>query len=138
DVLDKPKNWRQQYPKSKKVVAPISTNTMLKWSRSLQAAFQRASRNAGKKCVRCVVPDAKLLDENPWNAFGWIEGVREKRVRQFDHDELLSFLDYLSAEWPSVTVAQALARVFLWSRCRLEAVTSLQRKTLARAWATVT
>jgi hypothetical protein len=126
DVLNKPKNWRQQHPRSKKEVAPISTNTMLKWSRSLQAAFQRACRNAGKKCVRCVVPDAKLLDENPWNGSGWIEGVKEKKVRQFDQDELLSFLDYLAAEWPSVTVAQTLARVFLWSRCRLEAVTSLQ------------
>jgi hypothetical protein len=103
----------------------VSPNTVLKWSRSLQAAFQRACRTSGKKCVRGVVPDAKLLPENPWNGFTWIEGV-EKPIRQFDADELLSLLDYLRAEWPGLTVAQTLAKVFLWSRCRLEAVTSLQ------------
>jgi integrase len=124
-ALGKPKNWRQQHPKSRKDAASVSPNTVLKWSRSLQAAFQRCCRTAGKKCVRGVVPDAKLLDENPWNGFTWIEGA-EKPVRQFDPDELLSFMDYLQAEWPSITVAQMLAKVFLWSRCRLEAVTSLK------------
>ena len=52
EALKKPKNWRQQHPKSRKDVACLSANTVLKWSRSLQAAFERANRNAGKKCVR--------------------------------------------------------------------------------------
>jgi hypothetical protein len=127
DALNKAKNWRQQHPKSKKEVVAVSPNTILKWSRSLQAAFQRACRNAGKKCVRGVVPDAKLLTENPWNCFTWIEGV-EKPVRQFDPPELISFMDHLETEWAGVNIAQILAKVFLWSRCRLEAVTSLQWK----------
>jgi integrase len=125
DALEKPKNWRQQHPKSKEEVATVSPNTILKWSRSLQAAFQRACRNAGKKCVRGVVPDVKLLEENPWNCFTWIEGV-EKKVRQFDLDELVSFMAFLQARWPQVVVAQSLGKAFLWSRCRLEAVTSLR------------
>jgi integrase len=127
EALGKPKNWRQQHPKSKKDVTTVSANTVLKWSRSLQASFERASRNAGKKCVRSVVPDSKLLDSNPWNLFTWIEGF-EKPVRQFDSSELLSFLDHLATIWPGVPVAQTLAKVFLWSRCRLEATTSLQWK----------
>jgi integrase len=59
------------------------------------------------------------------NSFTWNEGI-DKEVRQFDQDELLSLMDYLAAEWPGVTVVQTLAKVFLWSRCRLEAVTSLR------------
>src|SRR5262249_33602079 len=42
-ALTHPKNWRQAYPKSKKVVATVSANTVVKWSRSLQAAFERAN-----------------------------------------------------------------------------------------------
>src|SRR5262249_6534307 len=62
EALNRPKNWRQQYPKGKKPdeAERISPNTVLKWSRALQAAFQRANRNAGKKCVRGVVPQSKL------------------------------------------------------------------------------
>src|SRR5205807_1893193 len=50
----------------------ISPNTVLKWSRTLQAAFQRVNRSAGKKCVRGVVAEAKLITENPWAQFTWI------------------------------------------------------------------
>src|SRR5437660_1425260 len=70
----------------------VSPNTVLKWSRSLQAAFERANRNAGRKCVRGVVDERRLLTVNPWNQFTWIGG-RSKPIRQFDMDELLSFLD---------------------------------------------
>jgi len=54
EALTRPKNWRQSYPRGKKAeeVERISPNTVLKWTRSLQAAFQRANRNAGRKCVR--------------------------------------------------------------------------------------
>src|SRR5262249_40357281 len=39
EALTRPKNWRQNYPKSKKPqeVECVSPNTVLKWSRSLQA-----------------------------------------------------------------------------------------------------
>jgi hypothetical protein len=125
EALGKPKNWRQQHPKSKKEVVTVSPNTVLKWSRTLRAAFERACRNAGRKCVRGVVPDEKVLDENPWTCFTWIEGIN-KPARQFYPQELLSFMDHLETRWPTVTVAQVLAKVFLWSRCRLEAATSLR------------
>lgn len=126
-ALTLPKNWRQQYPNSKNSaeVARVSPNTVLKWTRALQAGWERANRKAGKKCVRGVVDETKLFDNNPWNEFDWITGV-DKPVHQFDFEELLGFLDYLEQEWPGVTVAMALAKVYLWSACRQEEATSLR------------
>jgi integrase len=125
-ALTLPKNWRQQHPKGKKPeeAERISPNTVLKWSRALQAAFERANRNAGRKCVRGVVDEKRLLSVNVWNQFDWIEGT-EKPIRQFDPDELLNFLTYLETAWAGVTVASALTKVYLWSACRQEEVTSL-------------
>ncbi|HMP02463.1 MAG TPA: hypothetical protein PKC45_08200 [Gemmatales bacterium] len=95
-----------------------SPNSVLKWSRSLQAAFDRANRNALKrKCVRGVVDEGKLLTSNPWNQFMWIGG-REKPIRQFDADELLAFLDHFETRWAGVSVIGTLAKVFLWSSGR--------------------
>ena len=108
------KNWRHDYPKSKKEVEYLSRNTIVKWSRTLQAAFQRANKNAGKKCVRGVVEEHKLLTRNPWQEFTWIEGHRRK-IRQFDPAELVSLLDVLEKGWPEVTVATAVAKTLLWS-----------------------
>jgi integrase len=126
-ALTLPKNWRQQHPKSKKAeeVDRLSPNTVLKWSRALQAAFDRANRTAGRKCVRGVVEENKLLSVNPWNQFDWIKGV-EKPIRQFDTDELLGFLSFLETGWPGVTVATALTKTYLWSACRQEEITGLR------------
>jgi integrase len=129
-----PKNWRQKYPKGKKPeeVSLLSPNTILKWSRSLQAAFERANRNAPqKKCVRGVVPETKLLSANPWNQFNWIEG-REKPIRQFEHTEIESFLHYLETTWIDVTVASLVAKVFLWSAARQQEVVALRWSSLRR------
>lgn len=124
-ALALPKNWRQHYPNGKKDAECLSSNTVLKWSRSLQAAFERANRNALKrKCVRGVIPEEKLLIENPWNRFPWIEGTK-RPIRQFDCTELLSFLDYLEANWHGITVAISVAKVCLWSSARRLEVTSL-------------
>jgi hypothetical protein len=110
-----PKNWRQKHPNSQEQVDPISPNTVGKWSRQLAAAFERANRNAGQKCVRGVVDPHKLLTDNPWKQFTWaVEEVR-RPLRQFDGDELLAFLDFLEAKWPGMTVAPPLAKVLLWS-----------------------
>lgn len=129
-ALKLPKNWRHGYPNGKKDVELSSPNTVLKWSRSLQAAFERVNRNALKRrCVRGVVPENKLLTANPWNKFPWIEG-RKRPIRQFDGAELLSFLDYLKASAPSITVASALAKVFLWSGARRQEITALSWSTL--------
>lgn len=95
-----------------------SPNNVLRWSRSLQAAFERANRNALKrKCVRGVVDAEKLLTSNPWNQFTWIEGTR-RPIRQFDGMELVSILDYLREKWSGVPIAATAAKVFLWSGCR--------------------
>ncbi len=92
-----------------------SPNSVLRWSRSLQAAFERANRNAMKrKCVRGVVAVEKLLTVNPWSQFIWIEG-RRRPIRQFDGDELISILDFLKAGWLEVTVATAVVKTLLWS-----------------------
>ncbi len=58
EALKRPKNWRLRYPNRKKEgVEDLSPNTVLKWSRAIQAAFERANMNGGKKCVRGVVND---------------------------------------------------------------------------------
>ncbi len=134
DALEKLRNWRVPYadnPHSKKrreKQAPsesISPSTVVKWSVALQAAFERSNRNGGRKCVRGVVPESKLLTGNPWRNFTWIEG-REKAIRQFDHAELISLLDYFDRNWPGLGFAPAFAKVMFWSWARREEVSSLQ------------
>jgi hypothetical protein len=134
DAIEKPKNWRLHYAdtgRSKKrreeriVTEKLSPNTILKWSVALQAAYERANRNGGKKCVRGVVPEAKLLTENPWKNFTWIEGFQRK-LRQFDHSELLSLLAYFDSIWPGVSFAPAFVKVMLWSWARRLEVSSLR------------
>lgn len=128
-ALTLPKNWRRQYPKSKKEVEPLSPNTIIKWSRSLRAAFERVNRNAGRRCVRGVVNEQKLLTDNPWKQFTWIEGTR-RPIRQFDAGELLSLLEYLESKWGGVTAATTVAKVFLWSWGRRAEITSLSWSSL--------
>ena len=95
-----------------------SPNNVLKWIRTLHAAFDRANHLALKrKCVRGIVDDSKLLRSNPWSQFTWIEG-RKRPIRQFDGDELLAILIFLETEWSSIRAATAAAKVFLWSGCR--------------------
>src|SRR5262245_25208631 len=112
-----PRNCRAKHPKSKETAETISPNTVLKWSRGLQSAFERANRSAGKKCVRGIVEEAKLLPSNPWNQFTWIEG-RPTALRQFDSEELLGLLDHAEEAWPEVPVAATAIKVFLWSGSR--------------------
>jgi hypothetical protein len=123
-ALSLPKNWRHKYPNSQEKVDCLSANTVLKWSGALQAAFERANRNSGKKCVRGVVDDKKLLTENPWKQFNWIEG-KERPIRQFDGDELVSLLDYFEKQWSGVTVAGSVAKICLWSWSRRHEVMGL-------------
>jgi hypothetical protein len=87
---------------------------VLKWLRTLHAAFQRINRSAGRKCVRGVVPEGKLLTENPWAQFTWIEGTK-KEIQHFDADELIGFLKYLKEQWQGVPVALLATQVMLWS-----------------------
>jgi integrase len=102
-----------------------SPNNILKWSRTLQAAFERANRNATKrKCVRGVVDEHKLLAGNPWAQFPWIEG-RNRPIRQFDPAELVAFLDHFETEWRELGVVSALAKVCLWSSGRRLEIASL-------------
>lgn len=134
EALAQPKNWRIQYAPTAKSnkrrsqkdePKKLSPNTVLKWSTALQAAFERANRNAGKKCVRGVVPEPKLLTDNPWKHFTWIKG-KEKPLRHFDLDELRSLIDWFATEWGSVSVAQAFIKVSLWSWARRSEVSCLQ------------
>lgn len=103
----------------------ISPNTVLKWTRTLQAAFQRANLNGGKKCVRGVVPEGKLLNSNPWMQFTWVEGI-DRPIRQFDPQELAGLMTYLDGEWSAVPVAALAVKVLLWSCCRKLEVAGLR------------
>lgn len=103
----------------------ISPNTVLKWSRMLQAAFERVNRHAGKKCVRGVVPEAKLLTANPWTQFTWVEGTKTP-IQHFDADELLGFLTHLEEQWRDVPVAALATKVLLWSCYRKIEVAGLK------------
>src|SRR5262249_29194547 len=124
-ALKKPTNWRRHYPKQPESKERLSPNTVVKWSRSLAAAFERANRNALKrKCVRGVVEERKLLTSNPWTQFLWVEGVA-RPIRQFTPEELLCLLDFLETRWAGVSVGAAAARVYIWSSCRKQEVASL-------------
>jgi integrase len=117
--LELPKTFRLNYPKKKtQDVACYSRQTILKWSRALQAAFERVNANGGKKCMRGVGGNTKLLTSNPWHAFTWIE-AKKKDKRQFTFDELCSILNYFDEYWAGVTVAPAAAKLCLWSGARL-------------------
>lgn len=90
-----------------------------------QSAFERANRLAGKKCVRGVVDEKKLLIANPWTQFTWIEG-REKTFRHFDAGEFCSFLEFLDQNWSGVPVASLAAKMLLWSCCRKSEIAGLR------------
>jgi integrase len=127
EALRLPKNWRSKHPlnQDENQVPRLSANTVVKWSVALQAAFERANANAGRKCVRSVVGEKKLLQFNPWHRFTWIEGF-DREIRQFDGEELLALLDHFETNWPQVTVATAMTKVFLWSWGRRSEVAGLQ------------
>lgn len=91
DALKKPRNWRMQF-RTKDEPRRLRPNTVIKWSVALQAAFERANANGGKKCVRGVVSNERLLKSNPWRQFTWIEGTAAKK-RFFSDEELLSLLE---------------------------------------------
>ena len=119
-----PKNTLRPYPNGKEENPCYSPNTVIKWSVALQAAWERASKSGGKKCVRGVVDDKKLLAENPWKQFTWIEGF-DRPIRQFDAQELVSLLKFLDEKWSAVTVASLYSKVLFWSWGRREEIASL-------------
>ncbi len=103
-----------------------SPNYALKLSRTLQAAFERCNRNAARrKCVRGVVDEAKLLTENPWGQFSWIE-ASGKDLRQFDEGELLAFLGHFETRWPGFAVPLLMGKTFLWSCGRRREIAGLK------------
>jgi integrase len=114
------------YPKSRKAgVHLLTSNTVVKWSRELQAAFERANKNAGKKCIRGVVDQSKLLESNPWRQFTWIDGTQPKK-RRFNSEELISLIDDFEAKWPTVFAAPLFAKVSLWIWARRSEVATLR------------
>lgn len=125
-ALRKPRDWRMSHPrKNREGVPRIRPNTVIKWSVALQAAFERACRDAGKKCVRDVVDEDRLLTTNPWKHFTWITGTAPKK-RHLSDEELVSVLDYLESHWPIVTTGVLFAKTSLWMWARRAEVASLQ------------
>jgi hypothetical protein len=118
-----PKNWRHKYPNSRPDPELLSPSTVYKWSNTLMAAFNRVK--TGKKCVRGVVDEGKLLSRNPWEEFKWLVKRRERPIRQFSAEELVSLLDYLADGWGGVTIAATFAKMLLWSSLRREEVAGL-------------
>jgi integrase len=115
-----PKNWRQAHRRedTEGNTEAISPNTVVKWLRELQAAFERCNRNAPrKKCVRGVVDERKLLSSNPWHQFTWVEGI-DKPPRQFTPDELLSLLTFFETTWRDVPAGALAIKLLLWSWSR--------------------
>lgn len=120
-ALTLPRNWRQPHSK---ITTPLSPFTVYKWLGALQGAFQRANRNAGRTCIRSVVPAERLLTANPWNEFSWIPKPKAT-VRHFTGEELIDFLTYLRTAWPTVTVGVSMLQVLTWSWGRRQEVASL-------------
>ena len=75
--------------------------------------------------MRGVVPPERLLKSNPWQKFTWIEPTK-KKIEQFNADELLKLLHHFTKEWPGVTAAEAMLKVFVWSWSRREEVAGLR------------
>lgn len=126
EALLKPKSWRLTYPNRRtENVNSLSPTTVDKWSRGLQAAFERANLNAGKKCVRGVVAEAKLLRANPWHQFTWIE-KRKKPIRHFNDDELASVIDFFESKWPHVSIAPLAAKLCFWTWSRVSELAQLR------------
>ena len=130
EFLLKPKSWRLSYPNRRTEDVPCySPTTVDKWSRGLQAAFARANLNAGKKCVRGVVDEGKLLRSNPWHQFTWVE-KRDRPIRQFSDDELLSILDYFEKHWKLVPIAAIAAKLCFWTWTRVMELANLRQSDL--------
>ena len=103
-----------EHPKAdRENVQRIRPNTVVKWSVALKAAFERANKNGGQKCVRGVVAESKLLTLNPWKNFTWIDGTEPKK-RHLNDEELLSLLDYFEQRWPTVVTVTLFAKISLW------------------------
>lgn len=124
-------NYRDKARREERIndesVERYSVGNVLKWSKALRAAFNRANANAGTKCIRNVVPPEKLLTHNPWEEFNWIEDKSEKEVRQFSPDELVSIIGFFEQKYPAVTVAKLAAQVFfLWSCARRDEIADLE------------
>lgn len=120
------RNWRSQHPKSKPETRTVTEGTVYKWLVALRAAFERANDNAsGRKCVRGVVPPERLLKSNSWQRFTWITPPK-KKIEQFKADELLTLLQHFRKNWPGVTAAEAMLKVFVWSWARREEVAGLK------------
>lgn len=120
-ALTLPRNWRQKHSE---ITTPLSPFTVYKWLGALQGAFQRANRNAGRTCIRSVVPAERLLTTNPWNEFNWIPKP-EATVRHFTGEELIDFLTYLRTAWPTVTAGELMLKVLMWSWGRRQEVAGL-------------
>lgn len=79
-----------------------TANGIRKTLSHMSASFNRCRRTAGKKCVRGVVAQGKLLMVNPYEEVQWVE-ADDPDPRHFNRDELRAFLNwkYLAAcPWP--------------------------------------
>lgn len=127
EALKKPRHWRQPDKEDDGVLT--SPSTVNRYLRELRAAFNRINMNADRKCVYTVngatIPESKLLKSNPWNKITWVE-AREREIRQFDADELLSFLDFIEKRFPGLTIPLLATKTYLWSACRKLEVTGLR------------
>jgi len=91
EAMRRKRFWRKEYPKSQKESKTLSANTVIKWSRSLQAAFQRANdnrrqRNASGASFRRKAPKVQSL------APVHLDRRVSQAATQFDSEELLGFL----------------------------------------------
>lgn len=125
EALELVRNWRSRHPKSKPEVRTVTAGTVRTWLVALQAAFERANDNAGRKCVQGVVLPERLLKSNPWHRFTWIKPPA-KKIQQFKGEELLKLLQHFRKAWPGITAAEGMLKVYVWSWARREEVAALK------------
>ena len=124
-ALKLPSSWRRPPEHKYKKTKTVSVATVYKWLGALQGAFERANAQAGRKCVRGVVPQEKLLTRNPWNEFTWIPKPKAK-PRRFDRQQLLDLIRYFESNWEGVTAAGLILRLFVWTWARRSEVVSIK------------
>jgi len=101
---------------------PYSASTVWKTMAHMSSSFNRCRISAGKRCVRGVVDQSKLLMVNAFEEVNWIEPTQPRKL-QFSREGLKAFLAW--AYLAGCPLLSLFAKVSLWARGRIEEMSEL-------------
>jgi len=100
----------------------------------LSSGFNRCCASSGRRCIRGVVDDSKLLGSNPFMHVRWIE-PRVSVKRQFGVDDIKNLMS-----WPKIgkiPSSRLFIQVSLWSAGRIEEMTEIKPEWLDGCYLTI-